>query len=295
MLIDDIEYAIFRHPDLSAVRDFMIGYGLVDAGQEESCLYLRSHGDAPFSYVTTRGEAGFVGMGFRVTSTDALDRLARRFGTDVEDCPHPGGGRYLRTIDPEGRRLEFVFGANRSRPVASIGAPVWHGAHASSPQSGYRPSQVLRLGHLAVFSPEPRKMVQWYGKHLGMRPSELIHDGNEANVIASFMRLDKGPSWTDHHTVAIVRGPAPALDHVSFECRDIADGDKRHRHRWGIGRHFRACRSFDYWTDPAGFHVEHYSDGDRVNEDSPTLSYPFGRDALLQWMPYSQDHEVARR
>ncbi|WP_116147348.1 hypothetical protein [Paraburkholderia sp. BL27I4N3] len=61
--------------------------------------------------------------------------------------------------------------------------------------------------------------------------------------------------------------------------------DKGYKHRWGIGRHFHGSQIFDYWTDPAGFHVEHYVDGDLVNSDSPTLSYPFGRETLLQWGP----------
>ncbi|MCP3717758.1 hypothetical protein [Paraburkholderia sp. CNPSo 3281] len=33
MLIEDIEYVIFRHPDLAAVRDFMVDYGLLDRQQ----------------------------------------------------------------------------------------------------------------------------------------------------------------------------------------------------------------------------------------------------------------------
>ena len=61
--------------------------------------------------------------------------------------------------------------------------------------------------------------------------------------------------------------------------------DKGHKHRWGIGRHFHGSQIFDYWTDPAGFHVEHFSDGDMVNENTPTQRYPFGRDTLLQWGP----------
>ena len=299
MLIDDIEYVIFRHPDLSAVRQFMIDYGLLDAGQQGDSIYLRSYGDAPFSYVTTQGEAAFVGMGFRAASQDALAQLAARFGADIADCPHPGGGKYFHTTDPEGRRLEFVCGAQRSEPVASGGAPiVWNDAHAKNRLGRFQrpvhgPSHIQRLGHLAIFSPAPQQMISWYGEHLGMLPSELIHDGNEANVLASFMHLDKGAAWTDHHTLAIVVGQAPGLDHVSFECRDFDDlgtghmvmQEKGHRHRWGIGRHFHGSQIFDYWTDPAGFHVEHYSDGDLVNKDSPTLNYPFGRDTLLQWGP----------
>jgi hypothetical protein len=299
MLIDDIEYAIFRHPDLSAVREFMIDYGLLDAGQQGNSLYLRSYGGAPFSYVTTQGEAAFVGMGFRVASQEALDQLAARFGAKIEDCPHPGGGKYFHTSDPEGRWLEFVFGAQRSVPVPSGGEPiVWNDAHGKNrlgrfQRPAYGSSHIQRLGHLAVFSPAPQPLIEWYAQNLGMKPSELIHDGNEANVMASFMHLDKGSAWTDHHTLAIVQGPAPGLDHVSFECRDFDDvgtghmvmEEKGHRHRWGIGRHFHGSQIFDYWTDPAGFHVEHYSDGDLVNQDTPTLRYPFGRDTLLQWGP----------
>ena len=53
--------------------------------------------------------------------------------------------------------------------------------------------------------------------------------------------------------------------------------------RYADGDPFNASQVFDYWTDPAGFHVEHYVDGDRINADDPTSKYPFGRDILLQW------------
>jgi catechol 2,3-dioxygenase-like lactoylglutathione lyase family enzyme len=299
VLIDDIEYVIFRHPDLDAVRAFMLDFGLLDAGRRGDALYLRSYGDAPFSYVTTQGEPAFLGMGFRVASQNALVQLAARLGADIEDSPHPGGGRWFHTTDPEGRRLEFVFAAERSASVSSGGAPIaWNDAHAKNrlgryQRPAYAPSRVQRLGHLALLSPTPQQTIDWYARHLGLVPSELIHDGDESRVMASFMHLDKGAAWTDHHTVAIVAGPAPGIDHVSFECRDFDDLgmghmvmlDKGHRHRWGIGRHFHGSQIFDYWTDPAGFHVEHYADGDLVNEATPTLSVPFGRDTLLQWGP----------
>jgi len=213
--------------------------------------------------------------------------------------PHPGGGNYFHTIDPDGRRLEFVFAAQRLEPLPSGGAAIaWNDAHAKNrlgryQRPAYGPSHVQRLGHLAVFSPAPQQLIQWYGANLGLKPSELIHDGNEANVMAAFLHLDKGPEWTDHHTLAIVGAPKAGLDHASFECRDFDDVgmghmlmlDKGHKHRWGIGRHFHGSQIFDYWTDPAGFHVEHFSDGDMVNQDTPTQSYPFGRDTLLQWGP----------
>lgn len=126
-----------------------------------------------------------------------------------------------------------------------------------------------------------------------MKPSEPIHKADETDVLAAFIDLDKGAAWTDHHTLAIVGGAKAGLDHVSFECRDFDDigmghmamGEMGYKHRWGIGRHFYGSQVFDYWTDPAGFHVEHFVDGDLVNRDTPTLSRPFGRETLLQWGP----------
>lgn len=91
-------------------------------------------------------------MGFRVASHDALARLAARFGADIVACPHPSGGRYFHTPDPEGRPLEFVFGAERSVPVSSGGAPIASNyAHAKNrlgryQRPAYAPSHVLRLG-----------------------------------------------------------------------------------------------------------------------------------------------------
>ena len=299
MLIDDIEYVIFHHPDPAAARQFMLDYGLIDLEQKGDSLYMRSYGDAPFSYVTSKGDSAFVGMGFRAASREALDRLAARFDSAVMECPHPGGGLYAIGRDPDGRRLEFVFGAKRSTPIPSGGAPiVWNDAHAKKrlgafQRPAYGPSHAQRLGHVALLTPAPQKLIAWYCETLGMKPSELIYRDEETNVLASFMHLDKGAAWTDHHTVAVVGAPAAEVDQISFECRDFDDlgmgyitmVDKGHTHRWGIGRHLHGSQVFDYWTDPAGFHVEHYVDGDLVNEDNPTRKYPFGRDTLLQWGP----------
>ena len=299
MLIDDIEYVIFRHPDPAATRQFMLDYGLLDLERKGDSLYMRSYGDAPFSYVTSKGDAAFVGIGFRAASREALDHLAAKFGSAVTECPHPGGGLYVVGSDPDGRRLEFVFGATRSAPVPSGDAPIlWNDAHARKrlgafQRPAYGPSHVQRLGHVALLTPAPQQLIAWYCETLGMKPSELIYRDEETNVLASFMHLDKGAAWTDHHTLAVVGAPAAGVDHISFECRDFDDlgmgyqtmVDKGYKHRWGIGRHFHGSQVFDYWTDPAGFHVEHYVDGDLVNDDNPTLKYPFGRDTLLQWGP----------
>lgn len=37
---------------------------------------------------------------------------------------------------------------------------------------------------------------------------------------------------------------------------------------WGVRRHLLGSQIFDYWYDPSGFTIEHYTDGDVVNEDN---------------------------
>ena len=71
MSIEDIEYVIFRHPDPAAARQFMLDYGLLDRERGGDVIYMRSYGDAPFSYVTSKGDAAFVGIGFRAASLAA--------------------------------------------------------------------------------------------------------------------------------------------------------------------------------------------------------------------------------
>lgn len=43
---------------------------------------------------------------------------------------------------------------------------------------------------------------------------------------------------------------------------------KDYTQMWGIGRHILGSQILDCWYDPSGFAVEHYTDGDVVNEDN---------------------------
>jgi len=59
------------------------------------------------------------------------------------------------------------------------------------------------------------------------------------------------------------------------------------QHQWGIGRHVLGSQIFDYWVDPWGHVVEHWTDGDVFNDETPANRV--GLDELLatQWGPTS--------
>ncbi len=94
----------------------------------------------------------------------------------------------------------------------------------------------------------------------------------ERGPTMSFIRCDRGATPpTDHHTLALVLGPSDRYVHSAYQVCDldaVAAGGEYLRENgfqrsWGgIGRHIQGSQIFDYWRDPDGFLVEHFSDGD---------------------------------
>ena len=81
------------------------------------------------------------------------------------------------------------------------------------------------------------------------------------------------------------------VHHCSFEMQDIDSvmgahdylKTRGHRHDCGVGRHLIGSQIFDYWRDPLGFRVEHYTDGDVGNTDYETVRYAVSIEDTTQW------------
>ena len=50
-------------------------------------------------------------------------------------------------------------------------------------------------------------------------------------------------------------------------------------------KHVLGSQIFDYWFDSSMFVLEHYADGDLVNNKTPVAHIPAGPDALSIWGP----------
>jgi catechol 2,3-dioxygenase-like lactoylglutathione lyase family enzyme len=156
-------------------------------------------------------------------------------------------------------------------------------------------SSITRLGHVALLVADYPKSYAFYTSVLGFRPSDTYYAGAPENQIAAFMFCGLGKTFTDHHTLALVSAPdgRNRFDHSSFEVIDLDDlaqgnaflKSKDWQHSWGIGRHIQGSQLFDYWRDPMGNKVEHWTDGDLVNEDTPVGNAPVSPDELSQWAP----------
>jgi hypothetical protein len=54
---------------------------------------------------------------------------------------------------------------------------------------------------------------------------------------------------------------------------------------WGVGRHILGSQVFDYWYDPDGNLVEHFTDSDLVQPGCAPGLHQVDDEALAQWGP----------
>lgn len=293
----ELTHVIFERPDLRGAEVFLRDFGLAVASRTERALYLRGAAPSPYCYRVQRGPTSrFVGLGVAVETREELERLSRLEGaTEIATADHPGGGACTVLRDPSGFVVEVVHG--RARGDASPTReplPLNLGSQRPRVNVGQRPPvcppEVIRLGHVALEAADYQATAGFYTQHLGFIPSDVqvLPDGSPA---VAFLRLDRGATPTDHHTLALVQGLMPKHNHCAFEVVD-ADAvgmgqrvlrERRYRHAWGIGRHILGSQIFDYWEDRFGDRHEHYCDGDVFTADAPTEVSAVSRAGMAQW------------
>lgn len=282
--VTDLAYVRFRAPDLDRMESFLLDFGMVRAARTDAALYMRGADSHHHLHVTERGEAAFVGVGLEAGSAADLDAISKVAGASpVEPTGEPGGGRRVRLTDPNGIRVDVVHGMQR---VDTLPMPAREPLNTETRRErlGLRqqvargPAHVKRLGHFVLLVKDFRETEAFYRTHFGFRNSDEMYVAKRDTVIAAFMRLDRGAEYVDHHAFLAVGAGRVELNHVSFEVQDLDDlmtGHEHlraagHPHHWGVGRHVLGSQIYDYWRDPFGNVVEHWTDGDLLNAATPT-------------------------
>jgi catechol 2,3-dioxygenase-like lactoylglutathione lyase family enzyme len=280
--VKDIAYARFAAPDLDAMERFVTDFGLVVTARRDDVLYARGTDPSPYLHITERGDAGFRGVAFEAASADDLLAAAKLEGASpVEKIDAPGGGQRVRFTDPDGYAIEVVHGRELLPPLAvRSAAPLNRGSDRQRRGALQRvqagPSSVKRVGHAGLRVRDFRRSEAWYQSRFGFLSSDEVYLGAPDNVIAAFMRCDRGDVHTDHHTLVCVgvgEGEV-GLDHVAFEVEDfdaVMVGHEHlkqasYEHKMGVGRHILGSQVYDYWRDPWGHVLEHFTDGDLLND-----------------------------
>jgi catechol 2,3-dioxygenase-like lactoylglutathione lyase family enzyme len=282
-LVEDIAYVRFGAPDLDAMRAFLVDFGMIDAASRPGGLFMRGAGAAPFLHATEEGAPGFRALGLRLSSVKDLERLASREGVAIEPCDAPGGGFLTRLVDPDGHAVEAVAGQSAAEPLPIELATPWNDARAHDRVRCVRriaagPAQVVRLGHCVLNVSSFRASERWYKDRFGFITSDEIALNPDLSL-GAFLRCDRGDTPTDHHTLFLAQSPkGPGFNHAAFEVVDLDDLMKGHDHllaagrrpAWGVGRHVLGSQVFDYWRDPWGQTLEHWTDGDLLTTADPS-------------------------
>lgn len=293
--IEDIAHVRFAAPDLTTMRSFLVDFGF-ETFEHGGRLYGRGRDGRPFAHVTEQGEARFLAVGLRAASLADLETLARAEGVPVEPLEEPGGGHVVRLTDPNGYMVEVVAGQAKHEPTLPFTDPPRNTAAAkprlrAPVRLESAPAHIQRIGHAVLRVKDFRASEAWYKARFGLITSDEIEAAKDV-PLGAFLRCDRGDVPSDHHTLFLAQLPGkPGLLHAAFEVANLDDLMLGHQHlkaagrkpAWGVGRHIMGSQIFDYWLDPFGNELEHWTDGDLFTAADPPQKQTMQALLAVQW------------
>jgi hypothetical protein len=259
---------------------------------------MRGLDEDPFLHITHQGAAGFLAAGFEAASMKDLETLAREEKVSIDRLDGPGDGSLVRLTDPNGFHIEVVAGGRRVpriKPAAPLPAnDAFRTPRLNAPKRVARgPSHVKRLGHCVLHVKNFQVSEAWYKLRFGLITSDEINLETPERAFAAFLRCDRGQVPNDHHTLFLLGTGKPAFNHAAYQVVDFDDlmcghdwlKEKGRRHEWGVGRHILGSQIFDYWRDPWGHTLEHWTDGDLLDAARGSRRATIQEALGTQWGP----------
>lgn len=242
-------YIALATRDFAKTRDYYVetlGLTEVDRGSDGS-VYLSvgySHHDI---VLRPSNEKSFLHLGYQLNPGTSLSDFAkevRAFGlpAEIRSDPQPGVPQLVEVEGPAGNVFQFF-------------------ETLEAPAPGFKTSGIapLRLGHVAVISPDAGKLIAFYRDFLGFWETDWIGD------IANFLTCNY-----DHHVVNIVNAPLSKVHHIAFQLHETGHhslaADRLRaagiQTKWGPSRHTAGHNLAAYHYDPDGTLIELYTDMD---------------------------------
>jgi hypothetical protein len=299
--VHDLAWLEFQKPDLISAEAFSRAFGFTTVSRTDDELRLRGTDASASCVIIRRGPTSrFVGTAFTAADESDVRRLAKASGVPARALPEPLGGLAVDLVDPGGMPVRVVAGTHQldglpPQPAQTLnfGAELRRVNAVQRPPR--QPARVQRLGHVVLQRTKYLQSLNWYLDQLGMIVSDFLFfpGQRDRGPVMSFIRCDRGRTLADHHTVALALGPTNRYVHSAYQVCDLdalaAGGeylkDFGYQRSWGIGRHIQGSQIFDYWRDPDGFLVEHFSDGDMFDCTLEPGWAPFTGSGLAQWGP----------
>ena len=166
--VRDLAYGRLRSPDLDAQEEFLTAFGMVRAARTPTALYMRGTDPAHHIHVTEKGDPGFIGFAWAVSSEEDLRRIGQFPGASgIENIDEPGGGKRVRLTEPNGYAIEIVHGIEGVQPIQVVRQAI---------NSGVEP--LRRAGEVIRFAPGPSSVKRIGQRSLGHRRTRRLFAGS---------------------------------------------------------------------------------------------------------------------
>lgn len=306
-----IAHVYFEHHDLAKFAQFAHDFGFVEVKRNDNgTIYYRGYGKDPYVYVASQSRtrrSRFLGAAFVALDEENFRKAAALPGATTKELANdgaPGGGKLVTFARPNGTYFYVVYwqterdvelDQDNKIPSATHDSHGPFNTSLEKPRLGQfqryhdGPALVHKLGHYGYVCKEFETELEFYTSNFNFVHSDILNLPQIPNRdVLTFMHLDLGSEYTDHHSLFLQRAPPNVsetyLHHSSFEVNDFDTqlighqflAQKGWKSVWGVGRHVLGSQIFDYWYDSSGFKIEHYADGDVVNQDNPTRREPLG-------------------
>lgn len=228
----------------------IIGLGVVER-QGDRAVFASEAGE--LTLVLEKGTVpGCAGMAFEISPGTELGEVGKQLEAagikaELRSDSLPGIPRTLAFTDIDGRRIELFSQWQFTVPGEQVRGII-----------------VNKLGHMALYAPDPHRTAKFYQDVLGCRDSDRI----EENFV--FMRCG-----FEHHALNFARGSDARLHHIAFELRDASHmqqacdllGRRKIDILWGPVRHGPGHNIAIYHRNPDGYLVELFHDMDRMVDE----------------------------
>lgn len=218
-----LRHVTFASPNLEAQLDYYRSIiGLAVIGQDDRRVILGTESDE-LTLVLEHGAASrLTAIAYEVASGLDLSDLQKSLASldiksEIRSDTAPGIPKTLVFDDPDGLQIELFSKWDFCKPVEPI-----------------RGLAVAKLGHVALYTPDPERAAKFFGDVLGFRVSDRIEE--------NFVFLRCGP---EHHAMNFARGTEARIHHLAFELRDASHmhqacdllGRNKFQILWGPVRH----------------------------------------------------------
>lgn len=206
--------------DARAYYEGVLGLGATETSGDAAYLSL----GLDHHNIALHGAAreGLSTIGLQVSGAMPLADLAKHLATlgfmcDMKSDARPGVASLLEVADVGGHRFQII--ADMATPAPGF------------PGTGVAP---LKLGHVAVLSPDPARLLQFLNDGLGFVPTDWF------NHFVTFVTCNR-----DHHVMNVTAAPFATLHHLAFQLtgpdHQVRAADLLARHQmptlWGPARH----------------------------------------------------------